>query len=777
MAITYPLSEDDLPSAGDIVHNLCGLAGIASVNTLAIDPFKVRGFMAAGGYNVADTLRSLQRAYFFDLVEINGILTAVLRGGASVATIDRNDMVLGSEAEFETAREQGVEFPQKLHLAYASAETDYTPTKETSERRSADIKSLSEITIEVTINLEADDAAQIADKLHKVAWAEVEGRVKFGVSEVFARLVPSDPVMVETSTGVYRRVRIQKISSVDGMLQMDGVVDRISAYGSDVTAPTPIGPIEPPSNLISNTTFEIMDLPALLQSHDTLHIYVSAYGSDSGPWNGAIVEQLIDTEWLERGRVTFPETMGVLAANLASHPRGLDTTNTITVTLSDDDVATITQAEFDLGGNAALVGDEIINFRDVVANGSDWDLSHLNRAQMNTNASAHTTGDRFVKLVAPERIELSSTFLNESLTFRCYSIGNVPSASDETTFTFVGYSQIEWTPLNAIKELSGADWLIAWDHNKRIGAPNDAVVSQHFLDFNVQFIESPFSFTFKTINETLTYTEAEQIEDFGAPVADFDQILIYPNNRFTGFGLPATAEFAGPYDPGMMTFDGSTGYYSITRTNSGNKQTFVRRFNIASFSGGGTVRLADIRDATGKIRLVVIVYSNDHATTERRNRLVINVQDSAGVQICNLMTDVDVVGSDKLFSFAFDGDIGASTFYLDGLDADDATYTSRVAATTGTLPTTSGVTIIGANDAGTGDFVDGEIGYGGYSETYLTNPTDFYHPTNGLQEIDESGWTEWGAQPIDWNPEGDWETTNAGSGGVFAKNGTITGPA
>ena len=537
MAATY--NEDCFPTVGEIVKDLCLLVGITNVNTLAIDDIVLRGFIAAGGYSSADTIRSLQRAYFFDLPEIDGSLTAVLRGGASVETITRDDMVLGSEADLETAREQGVEFPDKLHLAYQSAETDYTPTKQTSERRSADIKALSKVSIQVPINLEADEASQIVDKMHKVAWSEMQGRTKFGVSEKLAKLVPSDPVMVETSSGVFKRIRIQKTSSVDGMIQIDGVIDRISAYSSDATAPTPVDPIDPGSNLISNTIYEIMDLPVLVQSHDTLHVYVSAYGAGD-VWNGAVVEQLIDTEWLERGRVTFPETMGVLAADLASHPRGIDTTNTITVTLSDDEVATITQAEFDLGGNMALVGDEIINFRDVAANGDDWDLSYLNRAAMNTFILSHSTGDRFVKLVAPTRIELSSTFLNESLTFRCYSIGNVPSASDETTFTFDGNSQIEWTPLNATKELVGADWLVSWDHYKRIGAPNDAVVSQHFLDFRVQFVESPFSFTFPTTNETLTYTEAEQIEDFGAPVADFDQILIYANNRYTGFGLPAT---------------------------------------------------------------------------------------------------------------------------------------------------------------------------------------------------------------------------------------------
>ena len=73
-------------------------------------------------------------------------------------------------------------------------------------------------------------------------------------------------------------------------------------------------------------------------------------------------------------------------------------------------------------------------------------------------------------------------------------------------------------------------------------------------------------------------------------------------------------------------------------------------------------------------------------------------------------------------------------------------------------------------------FVTGDIGYVGYIDSYLTNPTDWYHPTNGLQEIDESGWTEFGSQPLAWNQYGTM-TDNKGSSGNFTKVGTITGPA
>ena len=63
------------------------------------------------------------------------------------------------------------------------------------------------------------------------------------------------------------------------------------------------------------------------------------------------------------------------------------------------------------------------------------------------------------------------------------------------------------------------------------------------------------------------------------------------------------------------------------------------------------------------------------------------------------------------------------------------------------------------------------------SDTYRTNPTAFYNPTTGLQELDETTWTEWGAQPLVWQDEANLSVENLGTAGLFTKNGTITGPA
>lgn len=225
-----------------------------------------------------------------------------------------------------------------------------------------------------------------------------------------------------------------------------------------------------------------------------------------------------------------------------------------------------------------------------------------------------------------------------------------------------------------------------------------------------------------------------------------------------------------------MTFDGSTGYYSDTYTSSGNKVTLVARFNRASFTGGGAESIGRANgDATSNLqRAHLRINSSDHATAGRRNKIQITVNNSSGPQICNLFSSSDLADSDDhVLFFEFDGDAGTAVFRVDGVDEDDTGNAERVAPTAGTLA--SGATsefFVGASEGTL--FYGGEIGYVGMRDIGGLDFNDFMTGSTPKQ-LDESSWTEWGAQPLYWNHEG-LMTDNKGSAGDMTANGTITGP-
>jgi len=234
------------------------------------------------------------------------------------------------------------------------------------------------------------------------------------------------------------------------------------------------------------------------------------------------------------------------------------------------------------------------------------------------------------------------------------------------------------------------------------------------------------------------------------------------------------SDFFPNYHPAMMELDGSTSLYEITTlTTAGNLVTCVARFIAANETGGSSQYIYRLNGPTTDIRSSALIADNDHADTEARGKCRVRLTNNAGTVICDLISLASVVdGLPHTVFFAFDGDNGLATFYLDGVAADDTGWTNRVAPTTGILDTgASSDAMVGTSGAGA-SLLNGEVGFFGHREAYLTNPLDFMDAKGNPLPLDESGWTEWGAQPLFWNEHGNMDN-NLGSGGNMTVNGTI----
>jgi hypothetical protein len=230
-----------------------------------------------------------------------------------------------------------------------------------------------------------------------------------------------------------------------------------------------------------------------------------------------------------------------------------------------------------------------------------------------------------------------------------------------------------------------------------------------------------------------------------------------------------------PYAPGAMLYDGASYYQKSNITTTGNKVTGVLTFKIDSFTGNDFYYLCRIASiGPDRERLVVVAWSSDYADADLAGRVSVWTRDSANNLICYLHSPVGYLdGQVHTLFYSFDGDAGTAVYRIDENDADDIANADRIAPTIGTLGTGATSQMgLGASNTGT-KFVNGELGYFGYGEVYLTNYTDFIDPNGYPKELDETGWTEWGGQPLFWNDAGDMEA-NLGSAGNMTKNGTIT---
>jgi hypothetical protein len=661
--------------------------------------------MIGGLYSAADSLRSLMRSYFFDMPEIDGKIVCKLRGGPIVATIYLKDMK-EFKVDFESAREQEVEFPKKLHLKYKTDQTDWTPTTETSSRLSPDISVRSETSIETPVNFLPDDAAKTVYILHKIAWNEFEGTARFTLSNQFIRLTPADPISVEIEKDQFKRMRVVETMTAGLEIKFLCVIDRVSSYNSDgvSSAPIPIPPEPPPSQLPGATTWQFMDLPAQQSSHDTLHAYVSGYGG-SEAWRGAKIQRQVGADWIDEGDIVSNSTMGVTTSTLAAHPRGIDTTNDVLIQVDNGDIDTITQAEFDAGGNACIIGNEELQFRDVAdAGGGLLRISYLNRGALNTDSPSHNPGSRFVMLQNAVRLFLDTSLVDATFNLRAVSYSTDPMDAVPVSVTFTGQSQTEWEPLNFSGVQSTDDWVFSWDANNRIGAPF-------------------------------------------APVQSVN---------FEGYRLKLSAQSVGIYNPDMMQYDGSTGYYNITADfDLSSGFTAVGRFIWRGgkiTAAGGFNRIVTQSVGTTYVKAQVAIVNDETGDATTAGKLAVFSQDSAGATILTMFSSTTVSdGQEYTYFCSYDPVAGTAIMRINGVDEINTGATGHT-ITTGTIETGSGDNAVGARIIAD-RFFDGDIGYLGVRGAYLTNWSDFMDGSQPKQ-LDETTWTEWGGQPLIWKDTG-----------------------
>lgn len=526
---------------GDIAIE-CGLSG-AELELSELCETEVRGYLISDLSSGAEFIRSLQRVYFFDMVGINGKLTAMLRGRPTVGTIYLDDMVLGAEPLYETSRELETEFPAKVSLVWSSAESDYGTEKATSEVRSETRSLKSELLIDSAVNFESEEANQRVDILHKDAITQLNGRVSFAVPENWARLTPGDPWLVEVRPGVFRRIRVETTDEAEGVIRVKGVHDRASNYASIVEGVDFLDPTAPPPSLPGETTFEFLDVSAFVD--DSLHYKIAAYG-ESVAWVGAVVQrEVAPGDWVDEATISHAETLGLLDEGLAYAPEWYtDTTNDFLVT-TNKALYSITDSQLLTGGNYAAIGSnalgwEIIQFRDVVEESGSWRISHLLRGRKNTTPFAHGAGERFVLIDEPEIIAADSSLIGESFDIRVPSIGTIGSDASPITVTFNGESAREWAPFYLEATQAGNDWAFTWIARHRFGYTASAIPSIYFQGFRIYLTVGATRVSYDVTDPEFDYSEAMQTADFGSAQSSFDNVTIVGLNSITGEGYALT---------------------------------------------------------------------------------------------------------------------------------------------------------------------------------------------------------------------------------------------
>lgn len=542
VAIGIPIPLSSVIAA---LHGRCGHASsdydVSELGEL------IDGVVIESTQTGAEAINSLIGTHWADPADYDGKIRYIKRGAPVVRTLTIDDLI----DEPETwQRNNAIEYPAKVHFFGQVADIAYASVKATSARYSADVKVVGEVSIASpetynTSHRPYENAAII----HKIMWTEAGGEVTWRVTDQHLDLVPTDCVGLSWG-GQLWRARITQIESDPGEMKLKMMLDRQSAYTANLTEiPVPPAPTPPQTSIMADTALAVMDIPALVDASDTLHI-VTAMSGETDVWAGANLQRSMDAgaSFTPVSSSTLNAIMGTLnVAVTAASPHYTDTTNAIEVLLyTDDEIESLTDEVFlSEGGAFALSWDdsgtqrwEMMQYRDaeLIAH-KTYRLTTLHRGRLGTEAAAHPIGATFVLLdSAIQAHPTQSAWIGQDLTHRAVSTGHTPDDADEQTLTYEGNSQREFPVANLLLSRAGTDVTATAIPRHRFGTDVAPLRSANWVGYRWTATDGTSTIT----RDGTAYSETFDCTGWASPVT----VTVAQLNRITGAGPSVSEDIA-----------------------------------------------------------------------------------------------------------------------------------------------------------------------------------------------------------------------------------------
>lgn len=526
----------------DIVSDACHRAGLQAgdINvTQLVD--EVQGFAVTRQMSARAALTLLLQAYYVDAVDNGEKILFNKRGGAVVATIGPDHLGASESGEAEALvtpkRAQETELPAAVDVAYLSREADYQTGAQ--QARRVVVGSQQVTGVELPIVLTDTRAAEVADVIMVDAW---QGRVErsFSTLRRWTHLLPTDVVVLDDGQFQYRGRLTEKIE--DGpVIRWTLRDDAAATYSPSVTA-SPTSGGGGAVTLVGPMAIELMDLPALRDADDNAGFYAAAFGYTAGFRGGMLYVSQDDAAFDPLQEMRVSATVGHATTALAAHGGGntFDEANTVIVMVHAGSVGSVSRSQVLNGANAALLGDEVIQFRSATMTATNtYRLSGLLRGRRGTEwaMSGHTASDRFVLLnesniyrVARSLPQIGAAF------YRGVSYGQALTAAASETFTNSGAALRPLSPVHLSAATAGSDLVVRWTRRTRLGGAwmdgIDVPLSEAVESYRVRVLDADGAVLEE---QTVSTPTATLTDDSGAVSVEVVQM-----SATVGAGFPAT---------------------------------------------------------------------------------------------------------------------------------------------------------------------------------------------------------------------------------------------
>jgi len=550
-------------STAQIVSQLCLDAGLEAseidVSGLADDYY---GFASAEGV-LSNTLQPILQASSSITSYSGDKVTFRQKYSDPVVVIPKEEVGVtvdgsGSAIRLKATRAAERALPRGLKLSYIDKDRSHDTNVQTTERMTSRASSIREIAVDIVMS--ANKAAQLSEILLYTAWQErTSFRFHLGIKYLY--LEPGDVVTVETDSGFQDILIVKMELGADGSILCDGTsyskhtletIRQGSTFIVDKYVPPPSTP----------TVFQYWNAPALLTSQDQPGIYIGAHGVAADGWYFARLFKAYDA--VNYSYITSIGSRGIfgISDTLLSdtnYPQLIDYDNTLTLTVRDSDPltsATLDELLANEGKNLFFIGDELIQAANVVFISADenaqtatYTLSTLIRGRFGTEylTGTHAIGEKVAYVPSLQFMPLNAATDYEN-TFFIKAVSNEEDFNDVVDVTSVTSdfrSVLPYSPADVDATQPATDTLITWSRRARFGSSINTLgavlpVTEGAEEYEIDILNGVDAVV-RTLYSTVpsvTYTEADQIADFGSG-QNWVKAKVYMMSQYVGRGTPS----------------------------------------------------------------------------------------------------------------------------------------------------------------------------------------------------------------------------------------------
>ncbi len=541
-------------SVGAVVSDILKRAGYAEsdFDVSALSDTPVQGYIVQEPMSARNALEPLQTFAPFDLIETSGQLKAVLRGGAAVAEILEDERRAAGEDDdppppLSASRAQELELPREVNVETIDPSRNFEINCQRARRIASNARTVQKISLPVVCG--ANTAKKVAETKLYTAWAERE-LIKIQTSRAHLALDPADVV----DLGDGSLLRIASIAQSGGLLKIEGFKSYASSLSSDAVADGGAGIGSSGSSSVPSILY-LMDAPLLQAADDQPGFYVAVTGLAG--WKGATI--LRSGDGISYASVASMAAAAVAGIATNALPEGSafywDNAHSVNVQLTRGELSSCTEADLMNGANAALLGDEIVQFRTATLAGPGlYTLSNLLRGRRGTEAAAstHSVGETFVLLQAGTVTFIPGNLSdrNKAYYFRALSAGQTLSSAQDYAFTYGMKTLCPLSPacVKGARSLgTSGDLTITWARRARLNAewadsidvPLDE--AEELYEADIMDGDTVVRALTGLTSPTVTYTAAQQASDWSGGVPSSFTVKIYQVSARYGKGDAATA--------------------------------------------------------------------------------------------------------------------------------------------------------------------------------------------------------------------------------------------